>query len=116
MWTSKGSNGGGGKQRDGKGNGSPKKPRKDGKGGAKNGGGVGGKAQPKRNIVQVWIGAKQIKCAKNKGDTNFCVGYQTGKCTKNNCPDLHRCNIVLQNGKICMNTHPANKHKKGTQA
>ena len=67
--------------------------------------------------VRVWIGAKHVPVAKNKGDKRYCVPWNNGNSSKGDeCPDIHRCNIVVANGKVCGNTHPAKKHKGQTQS
>ena len=100
---------------------SPRKPKQKGLGkGTKNkkGGqhdGKGQSAAKKMQTVRVWVGAKHLQVAENKGDKKYCVDFNTGNCSKTDCPDIHRCNIVTGNGKVCGNTHPAKKHKGNTK-
>ncbi|CAE7723899.1 unnamed protein product [Symbiodinium sp. CCMP2592] len=50
--------------------------------------------------------------AKINGETKvLCMAYSTHKgCTSNNCKFEHLCPVILENGKICLQKHPAFQH------
>ena len=61
-----------------------------------------------------WIGKKKVMVAVNRGPTYFCKFYNNhagDRCKEGtNCKHIHKCNVILPNGKVCNKAHPASEH------
>ncbi|CAE7201935.1 unnamed protein product [Symbiodinium sp. CCMP2592] len=102
----------GGKKGDGKGGKEPWKghtPK-----GGKSTGGKGGTTpgKGKSTFTKGTHAFEWANKAKINGETKvLCMAYSTHKgCTSNNCKFEHLCPVILENGKICLQKHPAFQH------
>ncbi|CAE7622258.1 unnamed protein product [Symbiodinium sp. CCMP2592] len=101
-----------GKKGDGKGGKEPWKgqPHKGGK--ATGGKGGAGAGKGRSNFTKGTHAFEWASKAKINGEQKvLCMAYSTHKgCTSANCKFEHLCPVILENGKICLQKHPAYQH------
>ena len=76
-----------------------------------------GVASPQRNnlaVISVWLGEKRVKAARARGSEKFCGEWNAkGQCSRNNCADAHKCNILVAPNKVCGHTAHAGCNHTG---
>ena len=57
------------------------------------------------NTISVWCGDKRVKAARSRGSERFCAEWNAkGTCSRTNCTEVHKCNILTSPTKVCGHT------------